>query len=71
MGAWYPTLIWRVYRSPESNGTPSGPTNVVILVVDHISELTIYSVYSSILCRGNVQHFIYSELDAAECTQLV
>ncbi len=23
------------------------------------------------LCKGNVQHFIYSELDAADCAQLI
>ncbi len=40
---------------------PSDPTTVVILVVDYISELTINSV----------QHFIYSELDAADFAQLV
>ncbi len=47
---------------------PSGPTTVLILVVDYISELTIHSFF---LCKGNVHHFIYSELDTADCAQLV
>ncbi len=51
---------------------PSGLATVVILVVDYINELT----YSFIICppflyKGNVQHLIYSELDAADCAQLV
>ncbi len=25
---------------------------------------------STFLCKGNVQHFIYGELDAADCAQL-
>ncbi len=52
---------------------PAGPITVVILVVDYISELTIHSVYACPLfwCKGNVQHFISSELDAADCAQLV
>ncbi len=56
MVAWYP---FRSY-------------NVFILVVDYISELTIHSVYVHPFCvKGNVQYFIYSELDVADCAELV
>ncbi len=48
---------------------PSVPTTVVILVVDYISELP-FIHYMYTLCKGNV-HFIYSELDTADCSQLV
>ncbi len=51
---------------------PSGPATVVILVVDYISELTIHSWHvHPFSCKGNVQHFIYSHLDVADCAQLV
>ncbi len=43
---------------------PSGPTTVLILVVDYISELTIHSLY---VHPFYVKHFIYSELGAADC----
>ncbi len=49
----------------------SGPTTVVILVVDYISELTIHSLYVHPFFQGNVKHSMYSELDAADCAQLV
>ncbi len=44
--------------------TPLGPTTVVIVIVymDYISELAIHYVYPPLLCKGNVQHFAYSEL---------
>ncbi len=46
---------------------PSGPINVVILVVN-----LIHSVYAPLLlCKGNVQHFIYGEFDASDFVQLV
>ncbi len=32
------------------DGTPSGPTTIVILVVDYIIELTIHSVYVHPFC---------------------
>ncbi len=52
--------------------SPSGPTTVVILVVDYISELTIHSVYVQPLCVKEMYNtFIYSELDLADCAQLV
>ncbi len=52
---------------------PLGPATVVILVVDYISELTIHSIYiyPPVLYKGNVQHFIYSELDAADYAYFV
>ncbi len=59
--------FWLLVAWPSSD-----PTTLVILVVDCISELTIHSLYmSTIFVKGNVQHFIYSELDAADCAQLV
>ncbi len=57
--------------------TPSGPATVVILVVDYIScglhkwDDDSFSIYPHILCKGNVQHFMYSEFDADDCVQLV
>ncbi len=51
--------------------TLSGPITVVFLVVnvDYIYKWAnhSFSIGLPFLCKGNVQHFIYSELDAADC----
>ncbi len=50
-----------------------GPSTVVILVVDYISELTIQSLYVHHFCVKEMYNtsFIVSELDVADCAQLV
>ncbi len=54
--------------------TPPGPITVVVLVVDvdYISELTIHSVYVHHFCvKEMYKTSFYSELDEADCAQLV
>ncbi len=48
--------------SDASNITPSGPYNCCDIS---------FSICPPFFCKGNVQHFIYSKLDAADCAELV
>lgn len=50
----------------------AGPTAVMILGVnmDYLRELTMHSfcVHPLLVCKGNIQHLIYSQLGSLYCT---
>ncbi len=49
--------------------SPSGPTTVVILVVDYISELTIHSLYVCPFCVKEIYNTLF--IVNLDCAQLV